>query len=400
MVTVAPSGTDGASCGAPGSPCKTIKQGLAVTAASSTKNTVVVAAANYAEDGLVVPAGVTLQGGWTYESQWQHLCTADALTKTIVRPATDNATFRLVDLGGTARIETLSIQSRSSAAKTGESLYGVFATGATTKVVLDHVSITLANAGGGSNGSTGSGGGNPVSICTPAGGTNGQNGSAGGGAPKGSYTAAGYQPASGASGGTATAGQNGTPGGAHTCQPCSVPKGSPCGCGSSIADSCGQDGKPGCGGGPGGPGGPGTGGGSAIGVFLWDADLTILDSSVKSGNGGKGGSGASGGTGATGSAGALGNLGFECLYCSMTPPPTPICVGAPHQGSGGTPGGKGGTGGTGGPGGGGAGGDSYAVYKGGSASATVTTTTLTPGSAGPAGGGTKPGAAGTAAAQN
>jgi len=134
---------------------------------------------------------------------------------------------------------------------------------------------------------------------------------------------------------------------------------------------CGRPGSNGCAGGGGGAGGPGSGGGSAIGVFLWDAKLRIESGMVSVGRGGNGGVAAVGGLGAQGSPGQAATLPALCPTCVLVENRPGGCSELNSSPPNGEAGGSGGDGKPGGSGGGGSGGHSYAIYKGGTATATV-----------------------------
>ncbi|UCC72888.1 MAG: hypothetical protein JSV86_21500 [Gemmatimonadota bacterium] len=116
------------------------------------------------------------------------------------------------------------------------------------------------------------------------------------------------------------------------------------------------------GGGHGGDGGGGAGGGGgSFGIFVNESVVVIENSDVSAGTGGTGGSGGEGGPGGSGGSGGFGGDGEFAGFLS--------------GGSGGR-GGVGGQGGKGGPGGGGGGGVSYAIYRFGLFTPTISNTTL------------------------
>ena len=234
-------------------------------------------------------------------------------------------------------------------------------------------------------GSAGSGQGGPGGDASPVcftdaetggTGTDGDNGAAGahgsGGLFSNALAGQRWTAAGGAAGANGTVGRGGGGGGGGG------------GYGGTCADDRGGGGGGGgAGGQPGAGGGAGGYGGGSFAVYLHDSTLMVGSSDITAANGGAGGDGAAGGTGVAGGAGGGGG-------------------GGPDDGGDGGPGGKGGNGGIGGAGGGGAGGPSYGVFKGGSSTATVGSTTISVGSGGPGGaagtGSTNNGAAGASAA--
>ena len=154
----------------------------------------------------------------------------------------------------------------------------------------------------------------------------------------------------------------------------------------SLAGGAGGGGGGGGDGGTGGSGG--DAGGGSFGIYLWDATLVIDGSTVNAGNGGDGGAGGAGGDGGVGGSGAAGATGVvQNSSCSS------------RRGGDGAGGAGGGQGGSGGPGGGGAGGPSIGIVEGSTSSATLQSTTITPGTPGDGGvsSGTGDGATGIAA---
>lgn len=391
-VYVSSIGSTRAECGTRDEPCKTIALGIARAAAASKAN-VYVATGTYVER-VELTKGVTIAGGWTpMTSEWARTCdvTADA---TIVRaPSSANVTIEAKNLGDNAGLEWLRIESKSTP-DTGESLYGLVATGGSKTLQLDHVHIEVADAGAGLNGGTGTTGSNGAPTCMASTGAVGAAGAAGSGAPAGSFTSNGYVLSTGVSGGPGTFGQNGAPGVPGECVSCGSCDLVLCSF-DADAPACGGDGTPGCAGGPGSGGTAGTSGGSSFAVYAWNATIQINDSSLRAGNGGNGGEGGPGGPGGIGSEGAAGANTAECTTdCSGAG----VCMETRDFASGGAPGSKGGNGGSGGAGGGGAGGSSITIYQGGTSLVTTTSTTLVHGAAGRGGGPvTGAGANGTAA---
>ena len=313
-------------CGAKARPCTTVQQGIDA-AAKAGKQYVYVAAGTYNEDGVTLTKGVSLIGGWN-AADWTRACPIDAAA-TIIRNVAGSVVVTAKDLGGSAGIESITLKSKAQSAVTGdgESLYGLFAKGATTQVSLSNVKIELANAGRGANGDPGADPGDPgaAGTCpaTPSPpGQPGANGSDGAGATAPMFTPDGFKANNGAD---ATAGQKGG-NGAITKQPTSSTH---CGaCDGTDAASCepasggpshyysasSEPGKIGCGGSGGGGGKGGHGGGSSVAIFVSAAKVDIVSSALAAGNGGAGGDGVSGKAGGAGVAGVAG----AAKYCASS----------------------------------------------------------------------------------
>jgi hypothetical protein len=385
----------GATCGTIATPCAAVQLGIDRASALG-RSTVYVASGTYTES-VNLAGGVTVQGGWSASgTAWTPICTgnpAQAQAVTIVAPASANVTAAATNLGGTATLQTLTIQSKAqSSVKPGESVYGIVATGASTQLVLDDVYVTAAAGGGGATGTAGDAGAPATGTCAAGTGMTGTAGPSGPGADGGTFSSAGY---SGGNGSAATAGgpgNNGTVGGPPVCADCVTTTSCPalsCTIGSTM-HQCGTEGVSGCGGLGGGAGSGGGGGGSSIALFVWDAHVSCNGGGLTAGSGGAGGGGGLGGDGGAGTSGQAGmttgmcgtSVGGVCATgCSITSPVTL---------SGGDAGGAGGTGGTGGQGGGGAGGWSCAYYQGGAGLVTLSSISNTahgnPGTGGPPGG--------------
>ena len=58
----------------------------------------------FAEDGILLKTGVTLQGGWeqTAPGSWKHLCSAERNAAVVIRAKSAERTLSAVDLGGKA----------------------------------------------------------------------------------------------------------------------------------------------------------------------------------------------------------------------------------------------------------------------------------------------------------
>jgi hypothetical protein len=335
-------------------------------------------------------AGVRVEGGWAaVDNTWRPICTSDASNNDAVvvqAPPNANITVRADAIKGRATLAWLTVKSKAMA-KEGESLYGIFARGADTNLILDNVRVQVATAGDGASGAPGAAGADGSKTgCTPPGdGAHGvAEGTIGGGAPAGTFGSNGYVPADGSVGGPGKPGHNGTAAGAGICIRCctactaiatpDVGEGSatpnddpPCEC-TFGNNSCGGPGLSGCGGEPGAGGSPGHGGGSSIGLYVWDAAVSVSEGSLQAGDGGKGSVGGTGGTPGLGVPGVFGPSGPTCIVCDN------YCEPRSDWGTGST-GGVGGNGRSGGQGGGGAGGSSYAVYKGGTAAVLISPST-------------------------
>jgi hypothetical protein len=406
-VFVAPSGSDvleGGSCGLTRStPCKTIGAGLSSASTATGRSIVYVAAGTYTEK-ITLPNAITLQGGWHVGGEagtdWTYDCTSPASVVTVQAPSTSNTT--IVASTGTSTVTALTVLSKTPASA-GQSLYGVFASGTSTKLTLNDVVIRVANAGDGASGTTGAAGASASATCGAGNGVSASgSGAAGAAAMAGGFASVGWVPGGGGTGGSGSAGDNGSAGGAGAAIPFGYCLQVGLNCMATIATCDGGQGLPGCAGGGGGGGSGGAGGGSSIALYAFGASVTVNGGSLTAGNGGKGGPGGSGGGGASGSAGKAGPTN-QCItsFCG-TPIPNICNPQAPplqpyNYGDGGAPGGTGGNGSNGGPGGGGAGGDSYAVVTAGGGTVAFTGS---PGlTAGTAGTGSGSGASGAQGAQ-
>jgi hypothetical protein len=369
-VFAAPTGTNTATCGTRTAPCRTLS--FSVTRAGAAFRTKVFAARGTYVEKVTLAPGVEIVGGWDVTgTTWKRACVAPENAVLVRAPALQNITVEARDIGGEARLSLLRIESKTAANLVpGESVYGVVAVGATTTLVMTDVDVVMGSAATGANGAPGNAGAAAPATCAAGAGVvaaPGATGAQGAGAPLGSYDPiVEYVPGAAAAGGSATPGGNGAAGGAPpVCVQCGdCPDPVLCAFVPTVGKmSCGTAGKNGCGGGPGEPGGPAIGGGSNIGVFAWDARVTIKGGSVKSGDAGNGGTGGTGGTGAGGSAGAIGAMGDPCTSSCLLV--AAVCTPVMTKGAGGAAGGTGALGGTGGAGGGGGGGSSFATYQGG-----------------------------------
>jgi hypothetical protein len=361
---VATTGNDVATCGGQGLPCQTIQFGL--THASVMNNAIVyVAEGTYAEAITLPQTGVSVIGGWTYSGGvWAKDPSPNAKLSLVLQPAAGSTTVTVLPGSGNDTVCEMSIQSKN-AALPGETLYGVFARGAATTLLLQDVSITVAAGGAGLLGAPGSAGTGGLGGCTPAGtGVTGAAGTPGQPGPMSSFGAFGYVPGNGSvglGGGPGTTGMAGGPGmcvNCVSCTPCIL-----CCTTNVVGMSCGLAGEGGCSG-QGGTGGTGgEAGGSSVAVFASQSAVVTSNgsSTLATGNGGNGAAGGSGGPGGTGANGAMGPPAMS--NCAAT-----VCDGScnattPGGGMGGSPGTKGGNGGVGGAGGGGSGGYSCSIVK-------------------------------------
>jgi hypothetical protein len=387
-VYVSTNGSDADGCGTRDAPCKSITAGLA-RAVAAAKGKVYVARGVYTEKVTLV-GGITVEGGWEAAgATWTQACSAADEAVVVRAPASETVTVVAKDLGGSvAGLSTLRVESKAAGAvDAGESIYGIAATGATTTLTLTDVLVDVGSGGNGTNGSPGDGGiAGDAAGCGAAGdAAAGTPGSIGSGAPSGTFAQTGYVLPNAAAGAAGAAGQNGTAGAPGSCVDGGSCVGAPPGCTfvPGVALTCGATGLAGCGGAPGTPGVPGSAGGSAIGVFAWDAIVQITGGHVHAGDGGSGGNGGAGGSGGSGGAGAKGASQNATTSCTNG---VAACVDVQSTANGGAAGTTGGAGGAGGAGGGGAGGWSVAIYLGGAGVVTTTNATLTHGKAGAGGG--------------
>jgi hypothetical protein len=371
-IYVTPNGADATGCGGSrGSPCLTIAGAIASTSYYSGRNIVFVGAGTYVEK-VTPPSGITIMGGWQVNgSTWSFDCGAHPEGDVIVRaPASSNTTVLVDGTSGGVTLSTLTIQSKATA-NAGESLYGIFARGATTALTLTNVVVSMSAGGNGQTPTAAANGSGAPSTCSGGDGANAATpGTTGAGATIGTFSSAGFTPAEGALGASGSAGDNGTA--APAASPVSYASCTGTACTSSMLSCVGQPGTNGCGGGGGAGGTGGGGGGSSIALFAFDASITINGGSYTAGYGGNGSMGGAGGTGASGSVGAAGTAATctsstcqATIFCIANIPNNNISAPA------GAAGGAGGTGSAGGQGGGGAGGDSYAVITGGAAAAAL-----------------------------
>lgn len=390
-IFVAKSGSDVNSCGTRGNPCLTITYAIATAKATASKTTIYVAAAPTTDAGVddggdggassgvyvesvTLDAPLTIEGGWSdANGTWTPIC--DATTSTAVAIQGVSNTTLEAAFTGSATLRDLELISKPAAGP-GESLYGLFVTGASTNLTLDQVVVDVGAGGAGADGTDGVGGANGTDAgCLPGTGQAGGAGPGGGGGSNGSFSSTGYVATNGGDGGTGSNGQNGTAGGDGGCQSgCDYFTSACPTCNVGQHTVCGANGSNGCGGAGGGAGSCGMGGGSSIALFVFDAHVTAFGgkyTSADGGNGGNGGNGADGGAGTSGAAGASASCPqFGTVGCSNLNLCTPSLLSSTTA-TGGTAGGAGGSGGVGGHGGGGSGGDSYAIVQAGGGAVTL-----------------------------
>jgi len=386
-VFVAAAGTTDATCGTRADPCKTIALGI-TRANAAGKAKVYVSRGVYVEH-VVLTAGVRVEGGFDIlaDGSWNRTCVDPRTAVTLRAPTNSEVTVTANDLGGKAELAFVRVESKAQAmVASGDSLYGVVARGATTTLALEEVDIETGDAVAALGGKPGDAGadGAPTGCTPPSTGANGPNGDGGAGAAAGTFGASLYVESPGGNGTAGGTGQIGTTAGAAPCVQCGSCNG---GC-TFVANGpmqCGTDGLAGCPGEGGGMGGGGLGGGSSVGLYAFNATVTVKGGRIKAGDAGNGGAGGTGGTGGKGAAGTAGAQGLECTTsCSNA---TGTCVEIKSHAGPGTPGGNGGNGGNGGAGGGGAGGSSIAIFQGGAGIVTTdSATTLAVGKLGKGGG--------------
>jgi len=426
-IFVAPSGTDGATCGSKAAPCKSVGQGM-TRAKTTGKRLYACGDGGTYEESLSVGAslgGLTVYGGF-HCSDWSYEPTA---ARSHVRPSDESPA--LVASGVNALdVRDFAFESRDASVPGGSSLAAQVVS--STGIVFRNSTFMAGNGAAGTDGTAGSGG---ETVPTVGAGQKGVDSTCGATTPNGGgawltpFTCAAGGTTLGGKGGTADyqlAGQPGQPGEPPTnvVTP-GIGLGGPGGTSTNKAGQPGQigsDGSPGANGttapaagdisesgydtadgsdgangypgqggggsgaswsaptcvgpsgGAGGLGGcggfagtKGTGGGASIGLLVWGGGVQLEDCTVSSGTGGKGGDGGNGGGGSEGQVGAGGGFSTTGTMADA---------------------GKGGTGGNGGPGGsgsGGTGGPSYALVYQGAAPGQVGTVTLSPGNGGGAG---------------
>ena len=357
-VFVAPSGADTALCGTRETPCRSVQFGIG-RATTMTRPKVFVGRGTFVEH-VVMKAAITLDGGWEVNGlSWTRACAAPPGATILRAPPMAAAAVEATDLGGpAATLANLAVKGRAEAeGKPGDSLYGITATGATTTLLLENVVVIVPNGGTGKGGTKGMAGvvGAAAGCSTAGAATVGQPGAIGAGSAAGTFGPTGWISAAGTDGTTGMPGGNGALGAAGSCAACVTCGAFLAGCPATVdVPKCGGTGIAGCGGAPGTQGTGAGGGGSSVGIFVWDATVQFTAGKVVVGNGGDGGVGGGGGAGGFASAGKAGATGDACTTACAAD--AVMCVETTTAGAGGPAGTIGGNGGSGGGGGGGSGG--------------------------------------------
>src|SRR5262249_37423602 len=149
-----------AMCGGSADPCASVATGISRALAVGLPK-VYVAAGLYTE-AITLPQqsnGIRIEGAWNANGAvWSPICSAGAEDAvTIQAPNNTNTTVTANALGGQAALAWLTIKSKPTASS-GESLYGVFATGNNTLLTLENVRVVVANGGDGVAGGPGANG--------------------------------------------------------------------------------------------------------------------------------------------------------------------------------------------------------------------------------------------------
>lgn len=381
-IFVSPGGDDAEDCGTEVEPCETVEAGL-LRALASERGRVALAEGNY-ETRLELPAGIDLSGGWLVENGVFGARCGDAAAElvTLTAPQVADTTVSLVDTGGLTTLEYLTIRSKGAQfVGAGESIYGVKAIGAGTELLMSLVNVEVVGGGAGIPGDVGGDGANGVGSCADD--SDGADGGPGEPGEPGvaSFSRGGFGPVDGRSGTNGEDGHNGTLGSTMDLESdtCDVLRTDSCSCG--VEPRTAPRGLGGCGG-LGGAGGEGGGGGGAsIGLYVFDATVTVKGGTLLAGDGGAGANGARGGLGGAGADGETGRVDCPGLCLDTSCDDGVVCgndsdcrVGNVVEliGSTGGPGGDGGTGGMGGSGGGG---DSLSYFASPNALVTFNSTT-------------------------
>ena len=389
----AKNGKDSTTCGGFFTPCASIGFGITnAFLAPAPRHIINVEEGSYTESLALMP-GLTVVGGWIESSSgWTKDMSSSPAPRTqlVVQPTMGTKTVTAGSPGAAATLCALTLKGKAPAAP-GETLYGVFATGTGTTVVLDDVEVQVSAGGDGASGKDGGTGapGSKNGCPTVGTGVTGTpTGTTGPAGAAGAFDSTGYVPGMGGTGGAGMhPGDDGTVGGAGMCVTCVSCTTVAVLCKKKTTSTpCGLDGIPGCGGNGGEPGTGGGGGGSSVGVFAWGATVTLTDSLIRAANGGNGAMGGAGGAGGPGEPGVAGMSGGKCpTACGAG------CAPASFQSAtGGSGGGPGGSGSSGGAGGGGSGGFSCAIVQGGGVTVALDASMLMSGTGG-TGVGTAPG---------
>jgi hypothetical protein len=365
-VFASPSGADSAGCGLPTTPCQTVKYAVG-RAVAAFRDLVALDDGNFEEaDTLQIPAGITLQGGWSrVESTWQRVCSSERTSHSLIRSLASVAVK--VSDEGSVYLDALTVHTKA-AGDLGESLYGIWVDGANSTLTMKDVAVVAGDAGSGLAGYTGQTLSGPTLCDVPG---TGEDGTAGakGDTDLGVFTRGGYIPGDGTTGTDGSVGETGRTGaqGTATC----VPYDGNCNHAPASDYVLSADGgKGGCGGGIGTAGMGGNGGGSSIALYVSLGHVAVEGGSLTAGAGGNGGDGGLPGIGGPGKNGLAGEQKDCPTECNQ------------HQSANGGQGGTGGKGGDGGKGGSGAGGNSVALIYASDATVTYTDVVFAPGDAG------------------
>jgi hypothetical protein len=365
-------GEDTATCGTQDTPCKSIAHAMDLASAIG-KTVIRVGQGEYREQ-LVLRSGFTIEGGWIALTKsgghvWYVDCRGQPIASqqaTLLAPDEVDVAVIAKNLEKPAVVSTMTVKTKEKGkdgllSQPGETLYGVKALGETTRLTLSDVYVVAGEGGRGGDGVPGGLGPAASGDCEPQSGEPGGSGGAGDHGKLSELDSNGVVTHAGETGALGAPGKNGAPPAAPKCETgCCHSSVGNCG---TTDPSCGKAGGAGCGGGGGFGGTGGQGGGSSVGLFVADAQVTVIRGELRADKGGAGGNGGPGGGGGAGATGSKGDPGPVC------PTSCPLGLGCSNEKSG--PGGEGSVGGTGGPGGqggGGAGGSTYgyvAVGKGG-----------------------------------
>jgi len=415
-VFVSAQGNDVTGNGAPLTPLQTVAKGLSAAAAGG-KKLVYLDEGTYteslvfttAESGIIVRGGFKATGG-----AWTRDCNAQSLT--LIRSSAAIA----VDVSGTSTtsgLRELTIATKAVGASnpnaSGESLYGVRITGASTKFSLFAVSVIAGTGGAGGTASPGVTPPSPIGTCASACsdggiGKSGMTVSPGG---PGSFSQTGFTPGDGVDGQAGGVGHNGVAGMATSnanctfcascgtqhclCACCQTGCGNYCDAGPTTKGAVTTNPGPcGCAGTGASPGKAGRGGGASVALFINGATVSSSYSSFTAGPGGPGSAGGASAGGGAGSAGtaaqascAQGNCRCTWSGCGGNCDTDQPAVTLTSQ-----PGALGGSGGASSAGGGGAGGASYGAFLFGGATLVDDNTTYATGGGGAGAGGAPAGA--------
>lgn len=181
----ATTGSDGAQCGAQGTPCKSIGQALANR---GSRNVIYLDDSTFNEVVNLTQTGVTVQGGWVQgDAGWTAVCNN---TGSIIQGPTDGGPAAVEVAANDVTLRLLTVKSKTQGAQginvpIPESVFAVRATNA-PNLTLDNVTLIAQNAGGGQPGTTPSN--SPYCSTFPGDAGNGSSGSPG---AQGTFTTTG-----------------------------------------------------------------------------------------------------------------------------------------------------------------------------------------------------------------